>query len=115
EEEDRALQHADQKDVLAGVVGRDLLGELADPVCQLVRLDEDLSDLGGGGHLGRQINRLHHVSSRSIHLGTVACGSNSLTRLTSSSASVPTSSSSRVSSRRKRSSTAWARNVSIPS
>ena len=46
EEEHGALQHPDQQQVLALVVARDLLAELAHAVLQLVGLDEDLADLG---------------------------------------------------------------------
>ena len=45
EEEDGALQDADQEHVPAGVVPGDLLGQLAHPVRQVVRLDEDLADV----------------------------------------------------------------------
>ena len=46
EEEHRALEHADQQQVPARVVARDLGAELADPVLQVVGLDEDLADRG---------------------------------------------------------------------
>ena len=44
EEEDRALEDADQEQVLARVVARDLLAHLAHPVLELVGLHEDLAD-----------------------------------------------------------------------
>ena len=44
EEEHRALEHADQQQVLARVVARDLRRQLADPVLEVVGLDEDLAD-----------------------------------------------------------------------
>ena len=44
EEEHRALEHADQQQVLARVVARDLLAQLAHAVLELVGLDEDLAD-----------------------------------------------------------------------
>ena len=51
QEEHGALEHADQQQVLARVVARDLGGQLADPVLELVGLDEDLAD-GGVAHGG---------------------------------------------------------------
>ena len=50
QEEDRALQHADQQQLAALVVARDLLGELPHAVREVVVLDEDLAD---GGHGAR--------------------------------------------------------------
>ena len=47
QEEDRALQHADQEQLAALVVARDLLAELLHAVREVVGLDEDLAD---GGH-----------------------------------------------------------------
>ena len=44
EEEDGALEHADQEQVAPGVVARDLRAELAHAVLQVVGLDEDLAD-----------------------------------------------------------------------
>ena len=44
EEEDGALQHADEQRVAARVVARDLRAQLADAVLQIVRLDQDLAD-----------------------------------------------------------------------
>ena len=44
EEEDGALQHADQQQVLALVVARDLRAQLAHAVLEVVGLDEDLAD-----------------------------------------------------------------------
>ena len=46
EEEDRALQHADQQQLAALVVARDLLGQLAHAVRELVALHQDLADAG---------------------------------------------------------------------
>src|SRR5262245_7802447 len=43
-EEDRALEHADEQKLLAGVVGRDLGAQLADPRLERVLVDEDLPD-----------------------------------------------------------------------
>src|SRR3954467_976245 len=44
QEDERALQDADQQQVLALVVGGDLVRQQLDAVLQLVRLDEDLAD-----------------------------------------------------------------------
>ena len=44
EEEHGALQHADEQQVAALVVARDLLRQLAHAVRELVALDEDLAD-----------------------------------------------------------------------
>ena len=44
QEEDGALEHADQQQVLALVVARDLRPSCADAVLQVVGLDEDLAD-----------------------------------------------------------------------
>ena len=49
QEEERALEDADQEQVAAGVVARDLLAERADAVGQVVLLDEDPAD-GGVAH-----------------------------------------------------------------
>src|SRR5947209_5534236 len=48
QEEDRALEHADEQEVAAVVVGRDLRAERLDARAQLVGLDEDLAD--GAAH-----------------------------------------------------------------
>ena len=45
QEEHCSLEHADEQKVAAFVVARDLLTELADPVLEVVGLDEDLADL----------------------------------------------------------------------
>ena len=45
QEEHGALEHADQQQVLALVVARDLRRHLLDAVLELVRLDEDLADV----------------------------------------------------------------------
>ena len=45
EEEEGALEHADQQQVLARVVAGDLFRHRPDAVLQVVRLDEDLADL----------------------------------------------------------------------
>ena len=49
QEEDGALQHPDEEQVAARVVGGDLPAQVADPGGQLVLLDEDLAD----GRIGR--------------------------------------------------------------
>src|SRR5215207_4224037 len=60
-EEDRPLEHADQQQIALLVVARDLGAQLADPVLELVALDEDLAD-GGVAH-GRQSRWLGGLES----------------------------------------------------
>ena len=43
-EEDGALEHADEQQLAAGVVGGDLGAELADPRLQRLLVDQDLAD-----------------------------------------------------------------------
>ena len=56
EEEDGALEHADQQQVLAGVVARDLGRHLLDPVLELVGLDDDLADVLVAQHAARSLS-----------------------------------------------------------
>jgi hypothetical protein len=67
-EEDRALEHADQEQIAARVVGGDLLAELLDALLEGVLVDEDLRDrllqLGGAHSLTSRVASIRVASTR---------------------------------------------------
>ena len=68
EEEDGALEDADEQQLLALVVARDLLAQLADPPLEVVGLDEDLADsVRGCGSRGRRGERAGSAPSSACH------------------------------------------------
>src|SRR5207302_3767594 len=79
-EEDGPLEHADQEQVAAGVVGRDLLPELGDASAQALLLDQHLVDGALERALGHASSRTARTPGASTSPGTATTSSPRTTR-----------------------------------